>query len=176
MLSPLERLWWGAPRRGDRTTNQRPADPVNVIEHGGMNETRDDYLVDQPSDSRTTMTHTPPSLAPPSFAKYDINVVPFQPRSVRAFTGKRARSVSADNIYRLLDLSRYEGRGYQGFQQDRPEDFGRRMCMNVAAFVFVVVLAALAAVDVIKLDERQILSPAETVALSPMITTDSSSY
>jgi hypothetical protein len=113
---------------------------------------------------------------PPITAKYDMNVVQFQPRRVSAFSGKRVPAVSADNIYKLLSLARYEGRGDRGFQNETPEDFGRRMRANIAAFIFVVLLAGLAAVDVIKLEQRQIVSPAAAIPLSPMISTNSSDF
>jgi hypothetical protein len=113
---------------------------------------------------------------PPTVANYDMNVVRFQPRGVSAFRGKRVPAVSSGNIYRLLSLARYEGRGDRGLQKESPEDFGRRMRANIAAFIFVVLLAGLAAVDVIKLEQRQIVSPAAAIPLSPMIPATSSGF
>jgi hypothetical protein len=50
------------------------------------------------------------------------------------------------------------------------------MRANIAAFIFVVLLAGLAAVDVIKLEQRQIVSPAAEIPLSPMIPATSSGF
>jgi hypothetical protein len=113
---------------------------------------------------------------PPTIANYDVNVVQFQPRRVSAFPGKRIPAVAAGNIYKLLSLARYEGRGDGNFQKESPEDFGRRMRANIAAFVFVVLLAGLAAVDVIKLEQRQIVPSAAAISLSPLISTNSSDF
>jgi hypothetical protein len=65
----------------------------------------------------------------------------------------------------LLDLSRYElgdrSRNEFDSQKDGPDDFKHRMCANIAALIFLVALAGLAATDVVKLD-AQISCLAET--------------
>ena len=93
---------------------------------------------------------------PPAIAKYDINVVPFQPRRVGAFAGKRLPAVSAGNIYKLLSLARYEGRGDRGFQKESPEDFGRRMRANIAAMVLLGLLVFVAKEDFSRLERANL--------------------
>ena len=48
------------------------------------------------------------------------------------------------------------------FQSDAPDDFKYRMCVNIAAMIFVVALAGLAAADVLKLERAQ-WPPAATI-------------
>ena len=86
------------------------------------------------------------------------NVVEFRPRTVTTSADTQAREVSVDHIHALLDLSRYELRKFSG----GADEFGRRMRINIAALIFVVALAGLAAADVLKLERAQ-WPPAETI-------------
>jgi hypothetical protein len=84
-----------------------------------------------------------------------MNVVRFRPREATAFAEKRALDASTGNTRDLLDLSRYElsdrSRNDLDLQKDGPDDFEHRMRVNVAAMIFLVALAGLAATDVLKL-------------------------
>jgi hypothetical protein len=94
-----------------------------------------------------------------------MNVVRFRPRQPTAFPHKRARDASANNIYELLDLSRYELRGRSrnalDSHKDDPDEFKHRMRANIMALIFLVVLVGLAAADVLKL-EAEISCPTKT--------------
>lgn len=99
--------------------------------------------------------------------RHEGNVIGFQPRDAAGLSKKRGRNVSSSNIYKLLDLSRYELRddsrtGSRDFQCAPPDDFKYRMRVNIAAMIFVVALAGLAAADVLKLERAQ-WPPAETM-------------
>jgi hypothetical protein len=84
-----------------------------------------------------------------------MNVVRFRPSDATAFAEKRKLDASASNIFELLDLSRYElsdrSRDDLDSQNDGPDDFKYQMRANIAALVFLVALAGLAATDVLKL-------------------------
>jgi hypothetical protein len=100
--------------------------------------------------------------------RYEGNVVGFRPRGVMAFPQKRVPRPSTGDVYQLLDLSRYELRDDSRnpsphFQPDAADDFKCRMRVNIAAMIFLVGLAGLAAADVLKLERAQLAPPAETV-------------
>jgi hypothetical protein len=84
-----------------------------------------------------------------------MNVVRFRPGDATAFAEKGALETSTNNICELLDLSRYElsdrSRNDLDSQKDGPDDFEHRMRANIAALIFLVALAGLAATDVLKL-------------------------
>jgi hypothetical protein len=83
-----------------------------------------------------------------------MSVVRFRPSNTTAFSEKRAHA-STSNICEMLDLSRYElsdrSRNDLDSQNDGPDDFKHRMRANIAALIFLVALAGLAATDVLKL-------------------------
>jgi hypothetical protein len=92
---------------------------------------------------------------PQTTESFAMNVVRFRPRDATAFAEKRAQDASTGNICDLLDLSRYElndrSRNDLDLQKDGPDDFEHRMRANIAALIFLVALAGLAATDVLKL-------------------------
>ena len=94
-----------------------------------------------------------------------MSVVRFRPHQVTPFPERHARDASTDNIYDLLDLSRYElrGRSRNAFdsREDDPDDFKHRMRANIMALIFLAVLVGLAAADVLKL-EAEISCPTKT--------------
>ena len=91
------------------------------------------------------------------------NVIGFRPRDAAGLSKKQCRNASSSNIYKLLDLSRYELRDdLRNLHPDAPDDFKYRMRVNIAAMIFVVALAGLAAADVLKLERAQ-WPPAETI-------------
>jgi hypothetical protein len=102
---------------------------------------------------------------PQTSANFEMNVVRFRSRDATAFPGKRARDVSTNDVCEVLDLSRYELRDHSRHDPDsrKPglDDFKYRMRLNIAALIFVVALAGLAAADVLKLEAR-ISCPVET--------------
>lgn len=84
-----------------------------------------------------------------------MSVVRFRPSDATAFAEKRALDASTSNICQLLDLSRYElsdrPRSDLDSQKDGPDDFKYQMRANIAALIFLVALAGLAATDVLEL-------------------------
>jgi hypothetical protein len=85
----------------------------------------------------------------------EMNVVRFRPRDTVSFPNKHPLDDSSKNICELLNLSRYELRDHSSndvnSHQDVPDNFNYRMRTNLMALIFLVALAALAAVDVLKL-------------------------
>ena len=105
--------------------------------------------------------------------KYRGNVVGFRPRDAKGFSEKHGRNVATGNIYKLLALSRYELRddsrtGSRDFRYDARDDFKYRMRVNIAAMIFVVALAGLAAADVLKLERTQWPPAATMIARSDL--------
>jgi hypothetical protein len=107
---------------------------------------------------------------PEKNANFEMNVVRFRPRDATAFPDKRARdaatdNIATDNIYELLDLSRYELPDHSpndsDSRQDGSDDFNYRMRVNIAALIILVALVGLAVADVLKLEQAQIMYPAE---------------
>lgn len=95
--------------------------------------------------------------------RHEGDVIGFRPRDAAGLSKKHGRNVSSSNIYKLLDLSRYELRDDSpNVQPDTSGDFKYRMRVNIAAMVFVVALAGLAAADVLKLERAQ-WPPATTI-------------
>jgi hypothetical protein len=86
---------------------------------------------------------------------FEMSVVRFRPSDATAFADNRALDASTSNICELLDLSRYElgdrSRNDLDSQKDGPGDFEYQMRANIAALIFLVALAGLAATDVLKL-------------------------
>ena len=84
-----------------------------------------------------------------------VTLTTFRPRDATALAAKRAQDASAGNICDLLDLSRYElndrSQNDLDLQKGGPDDFEHRMRANIAALIFLVALAGLAATDVLKL-------------------------
>jgi hypothetical protein len=84
-----------------------------------------------------------------------MNVVRFRPRDAIPFPKKNALDDSSKNICELLNPSRYELRDHSSndfnSHKDLPDNFNCRMRTNLMALIFLVALAALAAVDVLKL-------------------------
>ena len=103
---------------------------------------------------------------PQTTAYFGANVVRFRPRDATALPRKVARHASTDNIYKLLDLSRYELRDQPRndlhSRQDGADDYNHRMRTNIAALIFLVALIGLGVTDVLKLERAQIMHPAET--------------
>jgi hypothetical protein len=97
---------------------------------------------------------------------FEMNVVRFRPRRPMAFPQKCARDGSSNDIFELLDLSRYESRGRSrnalDSKKDDPDDFKHRMRANIMALIFLVALVGLAAAELLKL-EAQISCPTKTV-------------
>jgi hypothetical protein len=111
--------------------------------------------------------------SPQTSANFGINVVGFRRRDAGAFPKKRARDVATHDVSELLDLSRYELCDHSRHDPDSRksglDDFRHRMRVNIAALIFVVALAGLAAADVLKLEEAQMSCPVETAPCGPLI-------
>jgi hypothetical protein len=94
-------------------------------------------------------------MMPQTDENIEGNVVRFRPRDTVSFANKHPFNNPSKNICELLDLSRYELRDHSSndvnSHQDVPDNFNYRMRTNIMALLFVVALAALAAVDVLKL-------------------------
>ncbi len=102
---------------------------------------------------------------------FETNVVRFRPRDAAAFPEKRAPDASTADICELLDLSRYQlpdrDRNDLDVREDGPDDFRHRMRANILAVIFLIVLAGLAAADVLKL-EAQVSCPTRMAPCSPI--------
>ena len=94
------------------------------------------------------------TMAPHTKEKFKTNVITFPPRATKVFK-KQPLKTSTNDICELLDLSRYEfregSRNDLDSQKDGPDDFKSQMRTNIMALIFLMALAGLAAIDVIKL-------------------------
>jgi len=92
---------------------------------------------------------------PQTGEKFEMNVVKFRPRDAVSFPKKQALDDSYKNICELINLSRNELRDHLSndfdSQKDDPDNFNCSMRTNLMALIFLIALAALAAVDVLKL-------------------------
>jgi hypothetical protein len=93
---------------------------------------------------------------PQTDENFETNIVIFRPRHAAAFPKQHASDDCANNICELLDHSRYELRNHSSgtnLNSHNPEldDFHYRMRANLVVLIFLVSLACLAAVDVLKL-------------------------
>jgi hypothetical protein len=92
---------------------------------------------------------------PQTGESFEMNVVRFRPHDAVSFPKRHALDGSSKNICELLNLSRYDLRDHTSndwnSRKDVPDNFNCRMRMNLMALIFLVALAALAAVDVLKL-------------------------
>jgi hypothetical protein len=106
-------------------------------------------------------------------ANIGMNVVRFRQRDASALPKKHTRDVATHDLCDLLDLSRYELCDHSRHEPDSPksglDDFRHRMRVNIAALIFLVALAGLAAADVLKLEETQMSCAIETVSCGPLI-------
>jgi hypothetical protein len=102
---------------------------------------------------------------PQTSKKREMNVVKFRLRDAPSLPEKRGIHAGTNNIYDLLDLSRYELRNHSRNDldtlKDDLDDFKHRMRANILALILLVALAGLAASEVLKV-EAQISCPAKT--------------
>jgi hypothetical protein len=117
----------------------------------------------------STMMGDTPRTSP----NFERNVVRFRPRDAGPFPEKRPPDSAAHDVCALLDLSRYElsdhSRCDPHSRKSGLDDFKHRMRANIAALIFLVALAGLAAADVLKLEEAQMSCPVETTPCGPLI-------
>jgi hypothetical protein len=93
---------------------------------------------------------------PQTDENFETNIVVFRPRHAAPFPKKHPLDDSANNICELLNLSQYELRNHLSnnnldSQNTDLDNFHNRMRANLVVLIFLVALAGLAAVDVLKL-------------------------
>jgi hypothetical protein len=92
--------------------------------------------------------------------QHNSKVLNFRPRTLTGTRDRKDNARSDDDIFRVLDLSRYEMR------RENPDDFRKRMIANLAALILLTTFAGLAAVDVYDIARIERCAPPSECRLS----------